>query len=294
MVDDGYPVSSLKRDDARTVRFLRILASEFRAADRHQRALQGMRNEGDSGPTYLEQMASMTDQVRNRYEAREYDEANRLLKTLSNRVARLRTDPDVERASAKDVEGQTIGLWKACWTIAADEFKTKLGLEHNAGSIADSEKLIARAAAPQGGRDPGGTINDERGDEILAVREWAKTLVGSEREGPLKDAALLGVEDGALAAQDYFDTHADRFSWASDMVRADRGIEMVAAILPEPKSSFAVHRAEFSRKADLQACYEVYRGTYSLAVGRLVLERQRRPPPRSATEPQSDARPIRW
>jgi len=293
MGDGDYPVSSLKRDDARTVRFLMMLAAEFRGADRHQRAVQVMRNEGDSGPTHLEQMASTSDQIRNAYEARDYSEANRLLKALSNRVARLQTDPDVDRASAAALEGQIINCWKVCWFVAGDEFKTKAGLEHNASSIADSEQVLARAAAPEGARDSGRAIDDERHDEALAVREWAKTLFGSEREGPQKEAAWLGVQEGTIAAQDYFDAHADRFAWASDMVRAGRGVQMVADILPEPTSSFALHRAEFSQR-DLQACWETYRGVFCLAVPRLVIERQRLRGLRSEAEPDRGANPIHW
>jgi hypothetical protein len=293
MGDGDYPVTSLKPNDPRTVRFLMTLALELRGADRHQRALQVMRNEGDSGPTYLEQMASMTDQIRSAYEARDYSEANRLLKALSNRVARLRADPDVERASAEAIEGQVINLWKACWFVAGDEFKTKAGLEHNASSIADSEQVLARAAAPERALDPGRAIDERRRDEALAVREWAKTLFGAEREGPQKEAAWLGVQDGTVAAQDYFDAHADRFAWASDMVRAGHGVQMVADILPEPTSSFAAHRAEFSQR-DLQACWETYRGVFCLAVPRLVIERERLQGARPASEPKPDTRPIRW
>jgi hypothetical protein len=246
-----------------------MLASELRTADRHKWALYMGANGHDMGPTYLEQLAYTVDQIRSHYQAREYGQANLLQKEFANRVARLGTDPDVEPELARSIEHQTIELWKSVWKLADNEVTTKVVIEHNAAAIADSERLLER-------NKPGRSISDDQRDEILAVNEWAKTLPGSERLGPMRDAAFLGIADGAKAAQTYFNANPKRFSWASDMVEAGRGMEMVAGILREPRSWLAAHRASFRRAEELPAAYEAYRGAYTLAVGRFVLERQRR------------------
>lgn len=268
MFGSGYPVTSLKREDPRTLRFLMMLASELRTADRHKRALNVGTAGHDMGPTYLEQLAHAVDQITSLYQAREYDQVNLRQKALANRVARLGSDPDVDTESARSIEHQMIELWKSVWKLADNEITTKVVIEHNAAAIADAERLIER-------KKPGRTVADEQTDEILAVNEWGKTLVGSEKLGPMRDAASLGIADGAKAAQGYFNANQDRFHWASDMVEAGRSMEMVAGILPEPTSWLAVHRASFRRADEWQAAYEVYRGAYTLAVGRFVLERRR-------------------
>jgi hypothetical protein len=142
MFGGGYPVTSLKRDDPRTLRFLMMLASELRTADRHGRVLQVKAHEGDPGPTYLEQMASLVDEIRSLYEARQYDQANQLQKKLANWVARMGNDRDFEPASAKYEGAQLIEMWKKIWKLAEDVAKTKMVLEGNAGVIADRERVL--------------------------------------------------------------------------------------------------------------------------------------------------------
>lgn len=142
MFGGGYPVTSLKRDDPRTLRFLKMFTSEMRVADRHKRVLQVLEGRGDPGPTYLEQLASAAEVISRLYAAREYDQANQLQKALGNRMARLGTDPDVEPESARQVEYQIIEGWKNLWKNSANEAWATMVTEGNTARVADKERFL--------------------------------------------------------------------------------------------------------------------------------------------------------
>ena len=142
MFGGGYPVTLLKPDDPRTLRFLNAWTSEMRVADRHKRVLQVLEGRGDPGPTYLEQLASAAEQIGKHYEAREYGEANQLQKALGNRMARLGTDPYVYEASPRQVEYQIIEGWKNFWKHSADEAWATMVMEGNTARVAAKELFL--------------------------------------------------------------------------------------------------------------------------------------------------------
>ena len=142
MFGSSYPVTSLKRDDPRTLRFLRMLGTEYTVADLHGRALDVQAGSRDPGPTFLAQLALMAEQIGDHYEARDYAEANDLQKRLANRVARLAKDPDVPLGLRSTIEHQIIQGWKQVWQIAEDASKTRIVLDGNAGVIAAKKRLL--------------------------------------------------------------------------------------------------------------------------------------------------------
>jgi hypothetical protein len=269
MFGGSYPITSLKRDDPRTVRFLQLLSVECRLGDRHLRAPEVAGGRGDPGPTFMEELAVQLDQIKALYEARAYGDADSMQSSLANRVVRLGNDPAVPASRRPTIESELMTVWKACWNVAADQETTFLALAHNLASMDEANNVINSYR-------PGRTDEERKRDELLAVKEWGKTVYGTMKLGPERQAAVRGIEDGARDAQAYFDAHPDWFAWAAGQVRDDKSLEMVRAIFPEPNSWAAVDRAAFSRDADWQAACNVHGWAYLLAVGRFVLERERR------------------
>jgi hypothetical protein len=269
MFGGGYPITSLKRDDPRTVRFLQMLSCAYRLGDRHWRALEVTNGRGDPGPTFMEQLAAQLDQIKALYEARAYGDANTMQSSLANRVVRLGKDPAVPASQRPTIESQLMTVWKACWKNAADQDVTTLVLAHNLAAMDDANNVI-------NSNRPGRTDEERKRDELLAVKEQGKTFSATMKLGPERQAAVRGIEDGAKDAQAFFDTHPDRLAWAAKMVRDDHSLEMVKTIFPEPNSRAVIDRAAFAREADWQAACNLYGWAYALAVSKLALERERR------------------
>ncbi len=75
MFGSGYPITSLKRDDLRTVRWLTLFAAGMRAGDHGRRMSVFEATKRDPGPTVLELIAAHTDLIRAAYESGDYDES---------------------------------------------------------------------------------------------------------------------------------------------------------------------------------------------------------------------------
>jgi hypothetical protein len=143
MFGGNYPITSLKPDDPRTLRFLKAWTSEMRVADRHKRVLQTLEGRGDPGPTYLEQLASAAEQIARHYEARDYNQANQLQKALGNRLARLASDPSFDEESPRQAEAQIIEFWKTVWKQAANEMWSRTVIEGNSARVIAKEIFLS-------------------------------------------------------------------------------------------------------------------------------------------------------
>lgn len=136
----GPPVASLKRDDMRTVRWLRLFAAVLRRDARaKRRAVQDVTGE-DPGPLFPDPMADEVDAIRRHYEVGEYREANDLQRHLANWVARMGRGADYEDFYVPSeiprlrAEGDRLmATWKAVWNIARDVTETERLLGENKG-----------------------------------------------------------------------------------------------------------------------------------------------------------------
>lgn len=141
---DGYPITSLKRDDLRTVRWLTLFAAGMRAADRSLRVHIYQATKHDPGPKVLDLIAAHTDSIRAAYESGEYGEANRLQKHLANWVTRIGVDPDWTGPSETRSQGEMImTFWKQAWNVAKDIQQTRELLDSGTRVIAESDALLA-------------------------------------------------------------------------------------------------------------------------------------------------------
>jgi hypothetical protein len=134
---------------------------------------------------------------------------------------------------------------------------------------------------------PGPSLSEEQRNELLSAATWVinnRLLPATQKSGRLrrffraadeeamKEAALLGIMDGAIAAQVYFDNHPDRLSWAAGLLaHADESAE-VGAVLPPPDPA-GIDRRKFSRDDEWEGGRSVYCGWYYWGAWRLVQER---------------------
>lgn len=123
----GYPVTSLRRDDLRTARWLGLLGAILRDTADQRRAEIARRSGHDPGPQFPSLMADQVEEIRRLYAAGEYAEANSQQKALANWVARMGRGSDAEdfyspaevvriRANSDEI----MAVWKQLWTVAGD------------------------------------------------------------------------------------------------------------------------------------------------------------------------------
>ena len=191
----------------------------------------------------------------------------------------------VEEAANALVDTALAGL-----PASAAPYKSLIDMVQALGDVAVEQTMsLVREAEDQGEGEETGSLSDEQRAEILAATTWVITnqiLPATKQTGLLRrvfraadeqamnEAAMVGVADGATAAQMYFVAHPGRDRWAMNMLETGQA-EEVAAVLRDPDTA-AVDRSRFSRDAEWEAACGVYKNWFYMGVVRLLKERVRR------------------
>jgi hypothetical protein len=131
-VFDSAPVTSLKRDDLRTARFLDLAVVVFRCLDRGHRLEAFEATNRDPGSTYAEEIAAAAEAIAASYSRGDWPDANQRTLALSNWIARHRDST------------RLIATWKDCWK----ESKTS---QTSAETLDEGRRFIDEANRQLGG-----------------------------------------------------------------------------------------------------------------------------------------------
>jgi hypothetical protein len=195
--------------------------------------------------------------------------------------------PVVKEAANALVDTALAGL-----PASAMPYESVLDMAQALGGVAVEQTMFAvREDQDQGEAQETTSLSEEQRGAILAATEWVvanqilpaakqtrllRRVFRAADEQAMNEAAMLGVADGATAAQMYFDAHPGRLSWALNMLETGQAGEF-AAVLREPNTA-AVDRGRFSRDTEWQAACNVYRNWFYSGVVRLMNERVGRLP----------------
>lgn len=131
----GYPITSLRRDDLRTTRWLALLSVALHEAAGKRRDAVRQRTGSDPGPQFPAPLADELDEIRRLYSSGDYQAANRVQKHLANWVTRMgRGDAEnwfepAEIVRMRAESDEIMALWKHLWNVAADVKASEAMLE---------------------------------------------------------------------------------------------------------------------------------------------------------------------